>query len=205
MIVGIIGSIGSGKDSIAEYLLKEHNFKQDSFARSLKDAVANVFNWDRDLLEGKTQESRIWREEPDTWWAERLSIPHLTPRWVLQYWGTEVCRHGFHSDIWLASLEKRLLNNQSNVVISDCRFENEIHAIKALGGKIIHVKRGAPPQWEDLEIAASKGDNDAKVLLESYGVHTSEWAWRSVEPDIVIENNSTFEELYSNVAAFLKL
>jgi hypothetical protein len=32
-------------------------------------------------------------------------MPTLTPRWILQYWGTEVCRRAFHDDIWIAALE----------------------------------------------------------------------------------------------------
>ena len=69
MIVGIVGFIGSGKDTAAEYLENEHNFKKESFAASLKDAVSNVFGWDRDLVEGQTEKSREWRNQVDEWWA----------------------------------------------------------------------------------------------------------------------------------------
>ena len=91
MIIAICGLIGSGKDTTADYLVNIHQFRRDSFARTLKDAVAVVFGWDRELLEGRTKESRAWREQVDAWWATRLGIPDLTPRWVLQNWGTEVC------------------------------------------------------------------------------------------------------------------
>ena len=84
MILGVTGLIGSGKDTIADYLVTEHGFKRISFAASLKDAVAAVFNWDRELLEGTTKQSRQWREQVDTWWADRLQMSNLTPRWVLQ-------------------------------------------------------------------------------------------------------------------------
>ena len=95
MIIGVCGFIGSGKDTVADYLQNFHEFRRDSFASTLKDAVAAVFGWDRELLEGRTKEARAWREQPDTWWTNRLGpvIGHeITPRWVLQYWGTEVCR-----------------------------------------------------------------------------------------------------------------
>jgi len=36
----------------------------------------------------------------------------ITPRWVLQYWGTEVVRKGFHDDMWVASLENRLRSSK---------------------------------------------------------------------------------------------
>lgn len=125
MIIGITGFIGSGKDTAADYLCTFHGFKRVSFAGTLKDAVAAVFGWDRDLLEGSTKMSREWREQVDEWWANRLDIPHLTPRWVLQQWGTEVCRNGFHNDIWVASVENKLRMTQDNIVITDCRFANE--------------------------------------------------------------------------------
>jgi len=109
MIIGICGFIGSGKDTIADYLVNFHEFRRDSYAGTLKDAVAAVFNWDRELLEGRTKEARAWREQVDPWWAERLNMPDLTPRLALQLWGTEVCRKGFHDDIWIASVENKLL------------------------------------------------------------------------------------------------
>jgi ABC-type glutathione transport system ATPase component len=66
-IIGIVGFIGSGKDTVADYLVNFHRFKRESFANSLKDAVSQVFGWDRELLEGRTQESREWRETKDEW------------------------------------------------------------------------------------------------------------------------------------------
>ena len=77
MIIGFVGLIGSGKDTAADYLVNNRGFKRDSFAAPLKDAVANVFGWDRQLLEGATAESRHWREQTDLWWASRLGIPSI--------------------------------------------------------------------------------------------------------------------------------
>ena len=66
MLIGLVGLIGSGKDTVAERLVSHHGFVRDSFAKSLKDAVSNIFGWDRNLVEGNTKESRAWREQPDT-------------------------------------------------------------------------------------------------------------------------------------------
>lgn len=204
MIIGIIGNIGSGKDTIAEYLVSKYEYDRDSFAKPLKDAISAIFGWNRFLLEGQTKESREWREQVDEWWATRLDIPHLTPRWILQNWGTEVCRHGFHSDIWIASLEKRL-SITTKVVISDCRFNNEIDVLKQSGGKIIQVTRGMSSHWEKHEVAAANGDLEAIQLLKELGIHESEWAWRSAKPDFVIVNNGTIEELYEDIDRIIKL
>ena len=203
MIIGICGFIGSGKDTVANYLVGFHGYRRDSFAGALKDAVATVFGWDRELLEGITPEAREWREQVDTWWANRLRMPHLTPRWVLQYWGTEVCRQGFHDDIWIASLEHRLLQRKGSTVISDVRFPNEVTAIKNAGGEVWWVKRGELPTWYEQGKLASDGDADAIKQLADQGTHISEWAWLQTEFDTVLDNNGTVEDLYNQSNSIL--
>lgn len=199
MILGVCGLIGSGKDTIADYLVNFHEFRRDSFAGSLKDAVAFVFGWDREMLEGRTKQSREWRERVDPWWSKRLNMPNLTPRWVLQYWGTEVCRKGFNDDIWIASLENKLQNTTDNVVISDCRFPNEIAAIKNAGGKVIWVKRGSLPTWYDTALSANQGNEIEKKLMSELGIHASEWSWIGTEFDAIIDNNQGIGDLYKSI------
>lgn len=201
MIIGICGFIGSGKDTIADYLVNFHEFRRESFASTLKDAVSAVFGWDRTLLEGRTKEAREWREQVDPWWAERLDMPTLTPRWVLQYWGTEVCRKAFHDDIWIASLENKLRNSKDHVVISDCRFPNEISSIRNAGGKIIWVQRGELPEWYKFAVAANTlGSNMALNELKMRKIHASETAWVGTEFDHIIENDGTVADLYNKIA-----
>jgi hypothetical protein len=197
MIIGICGFIGSGKDTVADYLVNFHEFRRESFASTLKDAVSAVFGWDRTMLEGRTKEAREWREQVDPWWAERLSMPTLTPRWVLQYWGTEVCRKAFHDDIWIASLENKLRTSKDNIVISDCRFPNEIQSIRDAGGKIIWVKRGELPDWYDTALSANAGHNWAIQDLKMQKIHASETAWVGTEFNYEIDNNSTIDDLYN--------
>jgi dephospho-CoA kinase len=43
MLLGLVGLIGSGKDTVAERLVSHHGFRRDSFAQSLKDAVSSIF------------------------------------------------------------------------------------------------------------------------------------------------------------------
>jgi hypothetical protein len=202
-IIGICGFIGSGKDTAADYLVNFHEFRRDSFAATLKDAVAAVFSWDRELLEGRTKAAREWREQIDPWWAERLNMPNLTPRWVLQWWGTEVCRRSFHDDIWIASLEARLRNAKDNIVISDCRFPNEIIAIKNAGGKVIRVVRGEDPEWYDVAVETNQG-NFNHMATAYPDVHASEWAWVGTSFDAVINNNGTVDDLYKQIALIVQ-
>lgn len=199
MIIGVCGFIGSGKDTIADYLVNVHGFRRESFANTLKDAVAAVFGWDRVMLEGRTKEAREWREQVDPWWAERLNIPNLTPRWVLQQWGTEVCRKGFHDDIWIASVENKLRRSKDNIVISDCRFPNEIASIKNASGIIVCVERGIQPHWYDIAIQANKGVDSANIWLMNEKIHASETAWVGTKFDYVLDNNSTLDSLFSQV------
>jgi len=205
MIIGICGLIGAGKDTAADYLVNLHHFRRESFANTLKDAVSQVFGWDRTMLEGRTKHSREWREQVDTWWATRLKIPELTPRWVLQQWGTNVLRTGFHDDIWIASLENKLRNTTDDVVITDCRFPNEIRAIKAAGGIVVRIVRGAEPEWYDAAIAYNRGPNGneswalGKRKLDQLKVHPSEYSWIGTAFDHVLDNNSTLDHLYTQV------
>ena len=205
MIIGICGFIGSGKDTIADYLVNIHQFRRESFANTLKDAVSQVFGWDRDMLEGRTRQSREWRERVDPWWAKRLNMPDLTPRWVLQHWGTEVCRRAFHDDIWIAALENKLRNSQDDIVISDCRFPNEIKSIKAAGGIVVRVARGAEPDWYDAAVSANRGPNGntswalSRAKLERLNVHASESAWVGTEFDAEVDNNSSMDHLLNQI------
>lgn len=204
MIIGVCGFIGSGKDTIADYLVNYHGFRRESFANSLKDAVSQVFGWDRVLLEGRTKQAREWREQVDPWWSERLNMPNLTPRWILQYWGTEVCRKAFHDDIWIAALENKLRNSKDDIVISDCRFPNEIKSIKNAGGIVIRVKRGPEPEWYQDAVNMNAGNSNmswmiSKTRMEKLGIHASETSWVGTDFDRVFENDGSIEDLFNKV------
>ena len=198
MIIGLCGFIGSGKDTVADYLVNFHEFRRESFASTLKDTVAAVFGWDRTMLEGRTKEAREWREQIDFWWSNRLGM-QITPRYVLQYWGTEVCRRAFHDDIWIASLENKIRTSKDDIVISDCRFPNEILAIKNAGGTIAWVKRGALPDWYDTAMAANADHNWSVQEMKQRKIHASEWAWIGTEFDIELDNNGSIDDLFAQV------
>ena len=145
MIIGICGLIGSGKGTVGDILV-EQGFKKVSFADKLKDGVATIFGWDRAMLEGDTDESRQWRELKDDFWSNETKM-EITPRLVLQLFGTDCLRNGFYDGVWVSLLKKHILDNPGDYVIPDVRFRNEQNMIRDLGGKVWQVKRGKDPVW----------------------------------------------------------
>ena len=206
--IGILGNIGSGKNTVAQYLATQGCIPT-SFAGPIKDLCTSVFGWPRDMLEGETDESREFRENIDLYWSKKLGIPYFTPRLALQLIGTEVMRDHFHPDIWLNSLEyrvKKLHNENECVVISDVRFKNELDLIKRVGGTTILVQRDERPEWYDIALAANNGDAVAKHIMsrDFKHVHESEWDWVGCDIDYTINNNGTLEDLYANIDVIIE-
>lgn len=200
LFFSVSGFIGSGKDTVADYLVNHHGFRRESWAGTLKDAVACVFGWDRVLLEGKTNESRKWRDTPDSWWSDRLGID-VTPRRVLQEWGTDVCRENYHDDIWIASLENKMRKTKDSIVISDTRFPNELESVKRLGGITIRVKRGPDPDWVEEYLETGRTFEFAKKYPH---IHASEFSSVGCDYDYIVENNGTIDDLYKKINDLLQ-
>jgi hypothetical protein len=205
MIIGIAGFIGSGKDTIADYLIRFKGFRRMSYAEPLKDAVSAIFGWDRELLEGNTSYSREWRDQVDHWWSDRLNIENLTPRLVLQQWGTEVGRRAFHDDIWIASVENKLITAKDNIVISDCRFPNELKSIKRMGGLTIRVTRGEHPPWYNDAVAYNFGNKDRLSILQKYNIHASEYSSVGLDYDYYVDNSGSVDELHRKIDSIINL
>lgn len=186
MIVGICGLIGSGKGTAADILRETHGFTKISFADSLKDGVAAMFDWPRDMLEGDSEVSRKWREQPDEFWTQELGHT-VTPRYVLQKAGTECMRHGFFDGVWVSRTKQKIQSQtRSNCVVPDVRFPNEIDMIRSEGGVIVEIRRGEQPAW---------ATQFREHGLTPQGIHASEWAWMKSQADYTIKNDSTIEDL----------
>jgi hypothetical protein len=200
MIIGLIGFIGSGKDSVGT-LLNSHGFGLDSFARSLKEAVSIIFGWDINLLEGTTKESREWRDKIDHGWSQLMGR-EITPRMILQEFGTEICQGNISKQVWVESLFRR--SHVGDLVITDTRFAHEARAIKERGGFLVRVVRYADPWWFNI-LETLQGDERDFFMAQFPDIHRSEWDWVGEEVDFTINNSGTLEDLKSGVSDMLKI
>ena len=192
MIIGICGLIGSGKGSVADILVENHNFEKLSFADKLKDGVASVFSWDRDMLEGDTDRSRIWREKQDEFWTPETAMS-VTPRLILQLIGTDCMRNGFFDGIWVSLVKQKILESpDKNWIIPDVRFPNEVKMIQSVKGQVWQIRRGELPGW-----FIDKRDNN----IDPITVHASEWAWIDQDNafEQIIQNDGSLDELQKTV------
>lgn len=141
MILVLCGRAGSGKDTLAKILCTQSGFVKYTLSEPLKDSVASITGWERNKLEGITQEDREWREQPDPIWSSILKKP-FTPRQFLTWLGTDIVR-SHAPTMWIDSLQSRLIQHVQNtfsrednsfqpVVITDCRFQNEIQFFRQL-------------------------------------------------------------------------
>ena len=192
MIIGICGLIGSGKGSVGDILV-EQGYTKVSFADKLKDGVATIFGYDRSMLEGDTDESRSWREQPDEFWSKETGRT-ITPRIVLQEFGTDCMRNGYYDGVWVSLLKQQILDNPGDYVIPDVRFRNEQDMIRELGGEIWRVQRGDVPEWYG---CAMLDNTTGGNLMQAYDIHSSEYKWIDLNNkfDTTIYNNNTLDQL----------
>lgn len=204
-IVGILGFKGSGKDTAANALI-EDGYVKFAYADTVKDVLSHVFVWPRHLLEGDTAESREWREQVDPWWSARLNIPNFTPRMALTTIGTDVMRNHFNDQIWIANVEKKIESlGYDKIVITDCRFENEVNLIKNYGGTLVRVRKGPEPVFfrysQNVHHPDATVRADALQMMTStyQAIHPSEWRWNSITPDVILENEGTIADLHAGI------
>lgn len=214
MLIGFCGYKNSGKNTVSEILVSQYKYTPLAFADPVKDCISSIFGWNRDLLEGKTNESRQWREIIDEYWSNILG-KSITPRNAMTEFGTDIMRNKFNSDIWLHNMKMRIDKlSSSNIIITDVRFPNEIDFIKKMNGKVFRVSRGQEPEWYGDALVVNMYDNASnphvssaimqtidnsrKVMYDS-NVHYSEWAWIGQKFDGVIMNNRSIKDLEDEI------
>lgn len=178
MLIGICGKAGSGKDTIGNHLVRKYNFEQIALADPLKRLVKDVF-----VLDDHTVYNRDAREQ------ELKNWPRWSVRKLLQYVGTEMFRGHIDEDIWVKSLWLRVQSNpNTNYVVTDIRFPNELKYFVENGGKNF------------VSLKTVRNGYDGNVGLAS---HESEKY--DLETDYIIANDSDIPTLYSNVDKIMDL
>lgn len=131
ILIGIAGRAGAGKDTVADYLVREHGFKKLSWAAALKAGMA-----------------AMGFPEPANRDDKEKLIPGFTFSWreAAQKLGTQWGRE-MDPDIWVKLVANQLaelesiglaVGQQPRVVLSDVRFENEAALIRR-GGQMWHI------------------------------------------------------------------
>lgn len=204
-IVGICGRKRHGKNTVGDILQAEARVTPIAFADPIKKIALEIYGFSYDQVFGDD------KEIPDPRWDG------LTPRHVMQQIGTEVAR-SIHKDTWVrycletirqaaAGGEPRIhwapsrgfipapllfldwkgathITDLEKWAITDVRFPNEASHIRAAGGKIIKVVRPA--------LEGKQGDT-----------HASETSIDEIEPDILIINDGTRDDLLGQVRTVL--
>lgn len=152
-IVGLHGTTGAGKDTIADRLRQKHGFHVVAFADAVKRELVAAFDVspklfsERHLKSVATVQLALGRTNHKTflnWYlstatgemesahmgAGVLTLPR-SPRWLMQSYGTDFRRNS-DANYWLDRMSEKIdtLPSDEHVVISDVRFENESEYVK---------------------------------------------------------------------------
>ena len=209
-LIALTGLKGSGKDTTADYIIKNYdNWEKESFAGTLKDAVSAIFGWDRKMLAGETVGDRNEREQVDEYWSKKLGYD-VTPRNMLQRFGTDVIRCHLHKNIWVDSLERKIVNSSKNIIITDCRFKNELDMIREIGGTVIRIERNPLPEWfkkvAELNLKGCNMPVIFNLVPEVANIHISELDWIGYDnPDFIINaETGDFEGMYKQIVKIME-
>lgn len=192
-IIGLSGKARSGKDTVADMLVQQYGYVRVSWATALKKAVKDLFGWTEDHVNGHL------KEVLDDYWG-------MSPRVVMQRFGTEGMRTVFGEGFWIRVMERQLERiraeqwpagmrlNALRFVIPDTRFPNEAGAIHEWGGQVWRLERldGRP------EIAG----HSSEVALDNYKdfdwtIHavTGVPALQSIAADVLTAASDTYQIL----------
>ena len=166
-LIGLTGKAESGKDTAADYLVnKNENWIKTAFAKPLKDLCINYLGLTYDDVythDGKAKFNDFWG---------------MTNREILQKVGTDAFRNGFHKNTWTKIMElqiNKLLNEGKNVVVSDCRFDNEAELIYKLGGVVFNIERPNHNSLKDVEKSHVSENGIKKDLITASIINDSDF------------------------------
>jgi hypothetical protein len=150
MLIGLIGKAGSGKTTIANYLINEHNFIRISFTDSLKQMLIKA---------GLCTHSECYFKKTDR------------SRELMQKIGTGIFREQIDEDFWVKRaeplLDAYLERPGGRIVIDDVRFLNEAQCIRSKGGIIVRVLRPGH-NLSDHRAASHRSETELDAFTSDY-------------------------------------
>ena len=139
MIIAFAGRKQSGKTTSCEFvqsLFTNKKTKIYNFADPLKQLCIDIFGLTYNQCYGTDEDKN---ESVDCCWPGTDS--KMTSREVLQYVGTDVFRSMQHN-VWSSATIRLIDKEQPDIaLIADCRFPNEVEAVKNAGGVVIKLNR----------------------------------------------------------------
>ena len=131
MLIGLSGYAQSGKDSVAEVLVRDFGFVRIAFADKIKELLYEINPYFGYHLKDAVDMGAGWdkvKQNPEV-------------RRLLQTLGVGA-RTVFGEDFWVKQAMAQMNDPlRYDYVVTDVRFPNEMQAIWALNGKIWRVER----------------------------------------------------------------
>lgn len=139
MLIGLTGYSGSGKDTVAEILVREHGFVRYAFADKLRELLlaADPFIYSEWWGTHRPLSEIV---DEDGWDVAKRDYPGV--REALQRVGVWH-RENISEDFWVRLVKDQITHEQltSGVVVTDCRFSNEAAWVRSWGGSVMRVTR----------------------------------------------------------------
>jgi len=176
-IIALVGNAGAGKSTVADYLIEAHGYHRVKFAGPLK-SMLRAIGLDDEEIEGSR------KEEPCDLLCGK------TPRHAMVTLGTEWGRDMIGSEFWTGLWDEEVcahLNSGLNVVVDDCRFENEMQAVLRRRGVLWHIVRS------NHSGSSLPGHRSEGALSEFYG------------DMLTIANTGWIEDLHAKVCQIMDL
>lgn len=139
LLIGLTAAAGSGKDTVAGYLEARHGFLPVALAEPLLDMLGELLRHAE--VDGAWMVERSLKEQPMP--GLGVSYRHLAQTLGTE-WGRKLVAQGLWTGIATRKVQQALRCGDP-VVVTDIRFPDEAHWLRALGGRLVRVERGAAP------------------------------------------------------------